>query len=759
MDDRNLVQMEALPTYESNDAGAAHLNEDRLAKGIDAAEVMRILKRRKVIILACIVVVMSISAANIFQIVPRYTAESAVILEARKTQVVDVQAVLSGLPADVAVIRSEVEVLRAPAIAERVVRKLNLHKLPEFNPDLRQPTGFGAMLDAAKPLLGMKRGAPTSALAPMTPEQELAAVQGATNILHDNIEVTNELKTYVLKIRVESEDPQLAAQIANAYATAYLDSQLEEKFNAVRRANTWLNDHLTELRTAVESTDHAVQDFKAKHNLTATNGITINAQQLGEINSQLMQATAERAQKESAYRQIDEQIKASGVSAASQVLTSPLIEKLHADETDLLSKRAQAATKYLPAHPTMVNLDAQIKDTQEKIKEESDKIVRGMASDVAAAKAKEGALRESLRELQKSAEQQGDAEVQLHQLEREAESNRALYQNFLLRFKQTSNQEDNQQADARLLARAQVPGGPSYPQTNRLLMIAFGGSVLVGLLAAFAVEQLDPGFRTREQFERATKVPSLGLVPNEADATMSAIDLVVKNPICPYSEAIRTIRTALRYSQVDTPPKVVMVTSSLPGEGKSVFALSLARSVASSGGRSLLIDCDLRRPSIATALHIPYNLGLLSLFDEGVDVAKAISVDAGSGMHVITCPPGTPSPQDLLGSNHLKALIRRFRAEYDLVVLDTPPVLSVSDALLLSHIADTTIYLVRWGESSRQVVSTGLRTFRIDGGQLAGAVLTRVDMVRHMGYSYGEDRYAYGRYYTTPASPPNTGKP
>lgn len=733
-------------------AGGASKTEISVDIGVDLHEIFKMLRRRLALILACTTFVTAISAAKIFQIVPLYSAESAVMLDARKTQVVDVQAVLSGLPADMAVIHSEVEVLKSPGIAEKVVRKLNLATLGEFNPNLRPPKGFAQMIGLIADRLMGTMPPPSGAAAvegapPYEPSR--AEILGAMNILRGRTEVANETRSYVLKIRVDSEDPKRAAAIANAYATAYLDSQMEAKFEAVRRANSWLNDHLAEMLTKVEESDRAVQTFKAQHNLTETKGGTLNAQQLGDINTQLMLATAERTQKESNLKQIQEEIQVGGADAAAQVLSSPLIQSLREQETKLLSEEAQLATRYKPAHPAMINLQAEKADLEKKIEEEINKIVRGMTGEVAAARAKENSFRQRLAELQKTVDIQAEDEVQLRQLEREAESNRALYQNFLQRFKQTTAQEDSQQPDARLLAQAQAPSVPSYPHTSKLLVMAMGGSLLLGILAAFIVEQLDPGFRTREQFERLTRVPSLGLIPDQPEAEGSPIATIFKDPASIYSEAIRTLRSALRYTHVDNPPQVVMVTSSVPGEGKSVLSVSLATSVACSGGRALVIDCDLRRPSIAGLLGLEPNASLLALFEKDADFASVIAVDQTTGLHVITSAAGTPNPQDLLGSNHMAALIERLRGEYDLIVLDTPPALSVSDALVLSHLADTTLYLVRWGKSSRPIVANGLKAFRAHGGHLAGAVLTRVDMTRHSTYSYGEDEYIYGRGYAT----------
>jgi capsular exopolysaccharide synthesis family protein len=569
---------------------------------------------------------------------------------------------------------------------------------------------------------------------------ELLAVARA---LTGHLDVFNDGRSYVLKISVESENPKLAATLANAYANAYLNAQLDAKYQAVQRANSWLNDHLSDLQAKVEASDSAVQQFAADHNLTQTAGTNINSQQVSELNTQLVLASADLAQKEANLKQVKDSLSTGGVSAAAQVLSSPLIQALREQESALITKEADLATRYKPEHPAMINIKAQERDLDLKIQSEINRIVQGMQGDVIAARAKVDSLNQSLNGLQSAP--QNDAQVQLNQLQREADANRTLYENFLNRFKQTSAQEDIQEPDARIISEAMVPTAPSYPKKVPLIGFALLGSCMIGALAAFGMERLDVGFRTGEQFEKMVSVPVLGLEPALYSGEVPH-DVVVQRPVSSYSESIRSIRTALRYSDVDNPPKVVMVTSSLPDEGKTVFALSLARSVAKSGGKALLIDCDLRRPSIAKQFNVESKPGLLAFFDDGADKSKIISVDAESGLHFIATPSGTPNPQDLLGSKHMKALIDVMRDRYDLIVLDTPPLLAVSDALVLSHAVDATIFLVRWAKTPRQVVLGALKSFRTLGGRLAGVVLSRVDMRQHATYGYGDPGYYYGYY-------------
>jgi polysaccharide biosynthesis transport protein len=726
---------------------AASLTGAKGGADFDLRQILGLLRRRKSVIGASVLITTIVAAAVVLQITPRYTAEATLLLDPQKTHIVDMQAVISGLPVDSAAIRSELELVKTPAIAESVVKKLDLTAVPEFNPSLNHPPAAKAwlapldgMIAAVEPLLGL--AAPTP---PVAANPEQAALQAAVGALLARTQVTNDGRSYILKLNVTSENPQLAAAIANAYADAYLVSQLETKFEAVRRANAWLNDQLTELRAKVRDTDDAVQLFKAQHNLTESKGTTVTAQQLTEINTQLIIAGADRAQKESNLKQVQDQLKTGGIDAVAPTIASPLIQRLREQEADLVRQEADLATRYKPAHPAMLNIKAQERDLRQKIRDEVNKYIVSMQGDANAARAKEASLRATLEQLQKSTANEDQSEVQLRELERESQANRTLYESFLNRFKQTSAQEDLQQPDARLVTAAKVPGAASYPKRGMIIGLAFTGSWFLGLLMALAVERLDNGFRTGDQLEALAQVPTLGLIP-DVKVKEDPMDVIVRHPVSPYSEAVRTVRTALRYSDIDHPPKVVLVTSSVPDEGKTVFATSLARSVARSGGKSLLIDCDLRRPSIAKALKTESQPGLLSLFEQDAGSANAIRVDESCGMHFLTVTGGISNPQDLLGSKHMRAIIEEMRERYDLIVLDSPPVLAVSDPLILSHIADTTMFLVRWERTPRQVVQGALKTFRANGGHLAGVVLTRANLRRHASYGYGDSGYYYGRY-------------
>jgi len=719
-------------------------SENSYHDNISLSELYGAIRRRYPLILACIMVITVFCTAIVFQLTPLYTAESELLIDQHKirTSNLDLQSAVAGLSSDSTAIQSEVDVLQSADIAGAVVEKAGLLDVPEFNSRLRRDSGLGLIL---QPFYWTVSGV-RSLFTPRSAEQDdpaHAELFSVIRALQAHTDIVNDGKSYVLKIYVDSEDPKLAATIANAYADAYLDAQLEARFQAAQRASGWLSDHLNDLRTKTEAADQAVQEFAAAHNLTPTlsNSGNVTSQQISELNTQLVLASADLAQKQAALQQVKNSIHTGGISATSQVLSSPLIQNLREQESMLLTQQANLATRYQPEHPAMINIAAQIRDLNQKIQDETNRIVNGMEGDVAAARAKVDSLRQSETDLQ-SSPQTNDAQVQLHELQREADASRTIYEGFLNRYKQTSAQEDIPEPDARIVSHAMVPAGPSFPKKMPLIFMAFIGSTIIGAFAAIGMELLDVGFRTGEQLEKVTRAPMLGIEP-ALDSGDSPLDVVVERPLSSYSVALQSIRTALRYSDVDNPPKVVLVTSSLSNEGKTVFATSFARSAAKSGIKTLLIDCDLRRPSVAKLFHVESKPDLLSFFDGITDKTKIINIDPDSGLRFITAPADTPNPQDLLGSIYMRSLIDLMREHYDLIVLDTPPLLAVPDAVGLSHAADATIFLVRWAKTPRKVVREALKSFHALGGKLAGVVLSRVDMRKYATYGYSDPDYYY----------------
>jgi succinoglycan biosynthesis transport protein ExoP len=725
---------------------------------IDLRGALNLVKRRRSLIVSTAAVLTVAGSAFILVLTPRYSAEATIIIDGRKTQVIDLQAVVSGLPTNEAsTIRNEIEVLQSTKLAQKVASKLNLSTYAEFNPVLRpEPMLSRAKLVALIPNSWWQYLPSRFTAHPIEDDQAPGSETDVVQELLDHVKVSNDGRSHAIKLRAESENPKLAAAIANTYAQTYLLEQLEAKYEATDRATKWLDERSSELREKVRERERAVQTYRAINQLEGFKGVTMTGQQLSELNTQLVIASADRAQKESVLREVQGMLRSSaGAAAAAPVLNSALIQKLAEQESDLRRKEVELGHKYGPAHPAMIEIRAQLGDIRKKIQEEVSKIVRSVEADVNAARSRETTLRNNLQQLGKTNATQASAAVQLKELEREAESTRLLYENFLARFKETAAQQDIQEPDGRIIAEASIPKLPSFPRAPLMILITALGSVVIGVLIAMAREELDSALRSADDVERATGLSVLGLIPDLGRGEQLHT-LVLSQPTSPAAETVRGVRTALRFAvgarseAGRTGGQVIVVTSSVPEEGKTQFALALARSAAKAGSRVLLIDCDARRPSASQALALPRRQGLVALLSKTASVEEAVARDEESGMDVIRIERTNINPQDVFESDFMQSFLATVRREYDLVVLDTPPVMAVSDAVGLANLADSTLFLVRWEKTPRRVAMNALKQLRDSGAPIAGAVLSRVNLRRHA--LYGFDDYGfyvkrYGDYY------------
>jgi exopolysaccharide transport family protein len=738
---------------------------------VDLPEVLRKLWRRKKVIVGVTVVLTVIAALVILQITNLYTAESMVMINDRQTQVVDMEAVVSGLIGDAETIESEIQVIASRGIAERTVDVLRLREDPEFNASLRPPSAIKALLDPRSWIpedwLGVvgAEGPGGGALHPGRAagigDQLLEVALGAEEEIErqrarivdtflGKLEVSSVGRSRVIRIAFTSENPRTAAAVANQLADFYIVAQLEAKFEATHRANEWLSGRLAELREAVNQAERAVEEFRQHTGLIQGTAATLKTQEISELNAQLVVERTKRAEAEARLREVERLLNgAGGAQAISKVLQSPLMQSLREQQAEVERQAAELGQEYGEMHPTMINIRAEAKDLRQKIAEEIDRIVQGLRNEVSVARAREGTLAAELDRLREEVGQANTDEVTLRALEREAEASRALLETFLARSKETGSQEDFQQADATVISRADVPESPSYPRRKLLLIAAMGGAGFLGLMLALAMEMLDPGFRSMEQIERQMGAPPLGLVPSIKGLEKlhrGPGTHILERPASAHAEAIRSLYVGLLLSGGEQPPRTIMVASALPKEGKTSIAISLAHMLACTGHSVVLVDCDLRRPAAHKNFGVHSQPGLVEVLLGKASLVEVLVTDPRSGAQFV--PAGEwvpPNSADLLGSPQMKHLLASLAEDHDLVILDTPPVLAVSDARVLARMVDRTLFLVRWADTRRERAIAGWRLLVEAGGKVAGVALTLVDVRRHAQYGYSDSGAYYGR--------------
>ncbi len=713
-----------------------------------------ILRRRSGIFVATAVAVFLAVAVATFQMTPVFSATASIIIDPRETQFIDLEAVVSGLPPDSAVVDTEVEIIRSRSLAEKIVNRLELMDKPEFNGALR-PRSF---TDKAK---GAVRGfinslsppPPQPADDPWTPERKREVEREAVvSTLLGRTSARRIGTTYGIAINARSEDPLLATAIANAIADQYLVEQLDAKFDATRRANAWLEERLADLRQEVNEAEGRVEAYRSAENLFAApnEGGTLNEQQIADINGQLVVQEGELAERQARLSAVTRQL-AQGATAetSAEVLNSVVISDLRRQQAELVRERADLETRYGPRHPSLQRVLSEEADLEQQIRAEMDRIVTSLESEVAISQQRVGALRSSLAGLRTSIASNNRAMVRLRELERNAEASRTIYEAFLARFKQTNEQEGLTEADARVLSRAAVPLGPSFPRKGLNLALGLILGFGLGAVAVLLAESFDNQLSAGDEIESAYNVPFLGNFPKlHGRARRAPATYLVENPMSAYAEAFRNLRASIMFADLDTTVRTVAVTSSQPDEGKTTITLGLGRISAASGTKTIVIDGDFRRKQLTETSGIVPEAGFLECLFGEATLEEAIHEDSETGLHILPLTPTKHTPRDVFGSRAYDKLIEELKTSYDLIVIDTGPVLLMAETRVLAGKSDQVVVISRWRKTTKPLLRQTLNVLGEFKSNIAGVVLNQVDMNRYHRHGYGGSNYSdYEKYY------------
>lgn len=714
----------AQSSFISGNAGSSHNQQDY----IDLRELWMVIRRRYQVVVGAVLSSLCIAVIFLAVATPLYKAESVIQANVQKTTVVDIQAVLSGNTADETQIQSQLDIINSRNLAGIVVDTNNLVNDPEFSPDVNH----GGIIKWLKSLINNGESLQDS--------EEAQRIRSETiNEVLRRLNVSRNPKSYTIIISFTSRSPEKAARLANSFVEQYLQGQLAVKFDATKRANSWLTAKLSELQVKVRESESLVQAFREKHGLIETGGQTITDQQLAELNTQLILARTERAQAEARMAG------SGGDESSTDVLDSKLIQDLRGQEVQVLRKKSDLSSQYGPKHPKMINVTSELRDLRDKISLEIQKVKSSLSKEVTIAKAREESLQNSLNELQDKSGLSMKARIELDELERQKNANKSLYESFLERSKETSEGQGLERPDALVISTAEVPLDISYPRKIIVMLLALMAGIFIGLICVFVMEYLDNAVNNSKQAEDLTGINTIGVIP-ELTKAPNIVDYLTKRPSSVFAESLRSVLTAVHFSNPDNSPKVIMVTSSVPKEGKSSFALSFATLVAKSGKKVLLIDADLKRPTVAKALKKEFKFGLSDLLAGDATESQTICHDKNSGLDYIPAHPNTVNSHNLLASNRMKELLEKMKKTYDIVVIDTPPVMVLSDCIVLAKVVDTTMFVLRWQKTSREIVRAAIEQLKSYNVNIAGVVLTRVDIEKQSQYGGGDKGHYYKNY-------------
>jgi succinoglycan biosynthesis transport protein ExoP len=697
----------------------------------------------------------------IFSAVPLYTAATTVLIDRNKSEIVNQLSAVGSSVDDEASILSQLELLRSDTIAGYVVDRQKLAENDVFlAQDMSLPTrAMNIMRSLANPASWFADDEVLDAA------ERASRRQAAIAKVIAGTWVERVGRTYVIRIAFVSPEPQLSANIANAIADAYLVDKLNSKYEATRRASDWLFERIDELREQARASDLAVQKFRSDNGLVIAGDRLVSDQQLSELNTQLVGMRTDTARAKARLEQIT-MILESGAADATvdDVLQSSISNELRRKYLDASKLESDISRRLGPDHVQAVRLRAEMTEYQALMLEELRRIAESYRNELNVAEAREKSMQESVDAARGVSALAGEKQVELRELQRTADTYRNLYETFLQRHQEALQQQSFPVTDARIISQASVPTGASSPKKKQALIVFLLFGVITGGAIGAYRELQDRFFRTAEQVKNLLDVDYLGPVPlieasdvaggeSEHKRHIRHLSTLTSfssdNPRSSYSETLRATKFAVDLDSPSVSSRVVGIVSSLPGEGKSTFAINFAQLLAAQGPRVLLVDADLRNPGATRSIARHADMGLLEVINAGLDFKEVAMLDPKTKLAFMPTVSWRrlPHSSELLGSQGMQKFISSARSTFDYVIVDLPPLAPVIDAKVMVPNIDSFVYVVEWGKTSRTVVRSNMDANPDVMQKCVGAVLSKVDQKKMRLYSeYGSSDYYAARY-------------
>lgn len=700
-----------------------------------------ILRKHQWLILSFLLTVVTIVSIATFRMRPVYIARATIEIDRENSNILPFQgadAYDSMMDLD-NYIETQSKVLTSETLALQTIRNTGLAANPEFSAG-----GIPSEAIATGSLANQKR------------PPEVAAFLGS-------LSVKRIPSSRLMEVSYESTDPVLAARILNAHLDNFKAQNIQSRYEATLEATRFLTSQLNELKLTVKQSEDARINYERQNQIWSVDDKSnITTQRLADLDKQLTDAQGETLKKQALY----EYAKAGDIDAVPEIRADPLLQDLQKKRADLSVLYTEAVNQYGPNFPKVQRLQAQMKEVDDQIARESRGIILQLESDYREAKQREELIRQALEAQKAETNNMAEKMVQYNILKRESEADKSLYEGLLTKLKEAGISEGLKSSNLRVVDPAMIPSYPARPAKARNIALAFLVGLVGGIGLALLREYLDNTVKTPDDIETLTRLPSLAVVPAfgegvghkrrmgifggvSANGHEKRIELVAQHlPKSQMSEAFRALRTALLLSQPDHPPQVILVTSALPREGKTTAAANLAVTLAQLGDKTVLVDADLRKPGVGRLL----NLGTgkyagLSSYLAGVSTLDLVTVPHPAIPNLAAIPTGPlpPNPADLLSSHKLAEAIDELRTKYKFVVIDSPPIMAATDAVILSVQTDGVLLVVRSGETPKEAFTRTRDLLVSVKSRLLGVVLNAVDAsAPDYYYSYRYYPYSYG---------------
>ena len=719
----------------------------------DVGEYLRVLVKRKWIVVACFATIFSVVAIASLRMTPVYEAGGTIEVNKPDSSLnFENSATLSLDYYDPTELETELNILQSDLLALQVIRELNLDRRPEFGGNAPPSSSFDLALDPlqadparASAMLGRFKGSLRVALKP---------------------------NSRIIEVHYRSADRNMAANVVNTLMQTYVDNNIKSRFESTMQASDWLQKQLVDMQMKVETSQEKLVRYQREHEILGIDEKqNITTAKLDELNKELTEAESQRMDKEAFYRLVESgdpdavasaaggaDAQDAGVQAASQLLDS-----LRSKEADLKIQVADLSTQFGPSYPKVTQLNNQLKEVNSQIQAEMKKVVSKVRGQYMTSLQRENMLREALEKQKQEANKLNESAIEYNLLKRDAETYRTLYEGLLQKLKEAGVSAGLKANNFRIVDSARPPTSPVEPNIPRNLLFGAMLGLATGVGMAFLLEGIDNTIRTTEQAQAVSGLSALGMIPLGSKAardgastkglvvasSKEAVELVTQvRPQSQMAESYRALRTSLLLSHLGAPPKVIMVTSALPQEGKTTTSINCSIVLAQKGVRVLLVDADLRRPSIHKTLGMGPRSGLSNVLTGSTTLEQVISRPAVlPNLHVLPAGTPPPNPAELLASPNMRDVLEQLREQYDHIVLDTPPSLSVTDAVVLSQRADAVVLVIRSGHTTRQALRRARDILARVNAKVVGVLLNAVDLSSPDYYYYYEYQGKYSRYY------------
>ena len=725
---------------------------------IDLRDYLRVIMKRRWTIITVFVVMVITVTIHVYTATPIYEATARLIIDKENPNVVSIQEVMAVDASGTDYYQTQYKIIESRSVARQVIKRLHLDKSEEFFPkpkddlisnlkrSIRESTSF--WIDSITSLLK------TDEVTSETSEEYDSDFKLVSTFI-SRVKVEPIRNSRLLNVKFQTKDPVLAAKIVNTLAMAYINQNLETKLKAIQDAVKWLYTRIEEERKKVAKTEQALLQYKERHSIItdfSEDAETITAEKLAQISAEVVKAETKRVEAETRYKQA---MALSGtpdmLDSIPEVLQNIVIQDIKKIEMELYQRMSELSKKYGQNHPQMVATGSELKTLQKRKDKEVQQIINSLKNEYEVAQARENSLKGALGKQKKESLDLNQKAVDYGVLRRDAESARQMYELLINRFKETSLTQDMKTGNIRVIDPAEVPKEPVKPRKRLNILLAIIVGLVTGTGLAFFFEYLDNTIKLPEDIKKYLHIPYLGPVPviamdsggNPHDEEMPEL-VTMHSPKSTPSEAYRGIRTGILFSSAENQPQVIIVSSAWPGEGKTITTTNLAITMAQSGSRVIILDCDMRRPKIHKIFGISREIGMSNILVGGCEVEEAIAHTQIPNLDVIPCGPIPPNPSEILGSERMADLLNKLRKNCTQILIDSPPITAVTDAVVLAKIADGLVMVISAGETPREIIQNGLRQLQSVNAHVLGAVLNGVEMGRDSIYYYQYYYYYYG---------------